>query len=363
MSLRVAVVIPTARLGDHLTETLFHLAAQTLAPSAIVVVADEPGVLDFVHPALRVVVCGPAAPNRKRFLGALAVEADLVACIDDDAYPRSDWLAAAVAAFADPSVTAAGGPALTPPDDAPRARAGGAVFASRLVTATSVLRYVPRPARDVAELPACNLVVRRGPFLAAVRGALDLWPCEDSALCDALSEAGGRIRYEPGIVVYHRRRALFAPHLAQVWRYAQARGALARRGGASRTPAYAIPTAFVAGHGAALTCALAHAAAGVAAATVLGAAYLAGVGIAVARAPRGTPRLAVAAGIYLTHLAYGCGYAAGALSGSRAWASPRARGAASAAERCADSPRSPARPAAASPDPSAATRSASARDR
>jgi glycosyltransferase involved in cell wall biosynthesis len=306
----VSVVIPVKRAGPSLRACLAHLAAQTYRNFDVYVVPDEPASLD--DPTVRVIASGPALPNRKRRIAAVASAADVVAFIDDDAYPDPGWLAAAVGPFADPAVVAAGGPAVTPPSASGRERASGAIYASRLVTATTRDRYVAGVRHDVAALPSCNLLMRRTAFLRAVRTSLDVWPGEDILTCLEATRAGGRIVYEPAARVFHHRRPVFAAHLTQVWRYAFFRGGFLRRDRhAGWDAAHAVPAAFVLAHpfvAAAIAWPRTRRAGLLAAGTY---AMLAGLdAVREARAARANPAT-VAAGIYLTHLTYGAGSIAG----------------------------------------------------
>lgn len=313
---KVSVIVPVARLNAYVRECIEHLARQTYRNFDVYVVTDEPETLDGVTLPVTLLATGPVTPNEKRNAAAGASDADIVALIDDDAYPTPEWLATAMRHFTDPQVVAAGGPAVTPLEDGPLQQAGGAVFASPLVTAAYTYRYVPGRRRDVEELPACNLLVRRDAFVRYAPDCSDAWPGEDSLLCALLVAGGARIIYDPDARVFHHRRSLFGGHVRQVWRYAVFRGSSFRRSGVLRA-AYAVPTAFVIANLAfipALTSARLRVPALLAAAV-----YVACVlfeAVRARRTHRANPAL-VALGIYLTHLTYGTGFAAGAVTRPR----------------------------------------------
>ena len=73
-----------------------------------------------------------------------------------------------------------------------------------------------------------NLLVRRAAFEDAGGFGTHFYPGEDTKFCLALVNNGGRIRYDPGVVVYHHRRNLFVPHLRQIGQYGLHRGHFAR---------------------------------------------------------------------------------------------------------------------------------------
>jgi GT2 family glycosyltransferase len=296
VSPRVSVIIPFKRAGAYLEECLAHLERQTFRDFDIYLVPDEP--LTRAGSNLHVIASGPVLPNRKRQNAAEASSAEILAFIDDDAYADPAWLANAVRHFDNPDVVAAGGPAVTPPEDSPSQRASGAIFASAVVTATTRHRYVAEPQHDVDGLPSCNLLVRRDAFLRDAEASVRFWPGEDILLCMFAARDGARIVYDPEALVFHHRRAVFAPHLRQVC-----------------DAVYAVPAAFVLAHAgllAALTQPRLRAPA-----TLAAAAYLALIASSAgreARAARVSPWL-VTAGIYLTHLTYGSGTITGWLCG------------------------------------------------
>jgi GT2 family glycosyltransferase len=302
----VSVIIPFRAQTPFLQECLAHLERQTYRDFDIYLVPDEP--LTHADSRLHVLASGAVLPNRKRQVAAEATSAEILAFIDDDAYPDPDWLANAVRHFADPNVVVAGGPAVTPPDDSPDQRASGAIFASALVTATTRHRYVAEPQRDVDGLPSCNLLVRRDAFLRDADASVRYWPGEDILLCMFAARDGARVVYDPEALVYHHRRTVFGAHLRQVWSYGRFRGFFLRRLSNSRSDAiYTVPALFVLAH-AGLFAALTRPRLRVPA--ILAAAIYATLAVRSAvheaRKAQACP-WTVSAGIYLTHLTYGGG--------------------------------------------------------
>jgi len=301
---QVSVIIPLRASSPSLHECLAQLELQTFRSFDIYIVPDEPVAL--AGPQLHAIPSGPVLPNRKRQLAALASSAEILAFIDDDAYPDPEWLASAVRHFSDPNVVAAGGPAVTPPGDSPRQRASGAIFAASIVSSSTRRRYVAGATCDVDVLPSCNLLIRRETFLRDADASTAYWPGEDTLACLFATRNGGRIVYDPAALVYHHRRAVFAAHLRQVWSYGRFRGFFLRRFGRSpRYAAYALPAAFVLAHAAVLVALTRSRLRGPAlAAAGSYAALVAWSGLREGRAARANPWL-VGAGIYLSHLVYG----------------------------------------------------------
>ena len=225
------------------------LRAQTYRNFEVLFLPDHLLVRPETNYRFRILATGSVRPARKRNMGALAAEGDILVFIDDDAYPRADWLANAAARLADPAIHALGGPGLTPPEDPPLAQLSGTVFASPLVSGNFRYRYFIQGAlRRVEDFPSCNLFIRRAAFEAIGGFRENFWPGEDTLLCADLQRHGYSLWYDPRVVVYHHRRPLFGPHLRQVGRYALHRGYFARRIGLnSRRLSYHLPALFVLG--------------------------------------------------------------------------------------------------------------------
>ncbi|MDD5245820.1 MAG: glycosyltransferase [Candidatus Omnitrophica bacterium] len=211
--------------------------------------ADKPVFSTGESPDLRVIPTGAADPAKKRDIGFGYARGEILAFIDDDAYPRKDWLKNAIADFADPQVAAVGGPAVTPPEDSPRQKASGAVYSSLLVSGSYVYRYRPRKKRTADDLPSCNLLVRKSVMqeLGGFRTAF--WPGEDTKLCQEITgKLKKKIIYDPEVFVYHHRRRLFLGHIRQVANYALHRGYFVKRFPATSAKlTYFLPSLLVLG--------------------------------------------------------------------------------------------------------------------
>ena len=196
---------------------------------------------------LRIIPTGPLSPGKKRDIAAAEAKGDILAFIDDDAYPSKDWLKAAVRHFQDPEVAAVGGPAVTPDSDKFLAKASGLVYSSLIVSGRFNYRYLPRPIREVDDYPSCNFLIRKSVFLAAGGFNTDFWPGEDTKLClEVTKRMHKKIIYDPQVLVQHHRRRLFLPHLKQVASYALHRGYFVKRfPQTSRKLTYFIPSLFL----------------------------------------------------------------------------------------------------------------------
>ncbi len=308
------IVIPVKAWNPYLAESVEHcLQLRYPAPVEIVVLPDA--ACPSPDPRVRILPTGVVNPAIKRAAALRQTRGELLAFLDDDAYPSNDWLTQAATHFCDPTVAAVGGPGGTPPTDALRQQASGLVYASWLVSGSHRLRYVPVAPRDVDDLPSCNFIVRRSVLEALQAAEVNFWPGEDTFLCEGIvRRLRQRIRYDPQVLVYHHRRPVFRAHCRQVGRYAVHRGYFVKRfAGNSRKPTYWLPSAFVL-----------FLAAGPAILWGLPSwwpAYLTGLGTyGILAATEGLRtrnlRLAglVAAGIVATHVTYGVGFLRGLLA-------------------------------------------------
>ncbi|MFH0935738.1 MAG: glycosyltransferase [Candidatus Omnitrophota bacterium] len=196
---------------------------------------------------VRIIPTGPVSPAQKRDIAMDQAKGEILAFIDDDAYPAKDWLKNAMDNFKDDNVAAVGGPAVTPAADTLWQRASGLVYSSFFVSAGFVYRYVPKKGRRVDDYPSCNFLVRKS--IMQELGGFDthFWPGEDTKLClEITKKLRKRIIYDPAVMVYHHRRPLFTGHLGQVASYALHRGYFARRyPQTSRKISYFIPSLFL----------------------------------------------------------------------------------------------------------------------
>ena len=242
----VSIVIACPNRSWMLDECLAAIEAQTYGRWEAIVLPDGE---EKSEPSEKVrwIPTGKVRPAEKRNIGIKAAKGEIVAFIDDDAYPDSRWLEHAVKYFGEESIGAVGGPGVTPPGDKWLSKVGGRVYDNVLVSGNYRYRYKAGGVRkDVEDYPSCNLLVRRD-VLEKIGGyRTDFWPGEDTLLCKDILDMWKRIIYDPWVVVYHHRRALFAPHLRQLGRYGFHRGYFCKRFPSnSLRLSYFLPSLFV----------------------------------------------------------------------------------------------------------------------
>ncbi len=250
----ISIVIAYPAPTFQLDECLEAIGKQEYSNYEIILLPDCSHEVNSGHYSLRnsqvrVLPTGPVRPAEKRNKGVQKAKGEIIAFLDDDAYPTKGWLKNAASRFADRSIAAVGGPATTPPDDPFMAKMSGRVFANRMVSGSYIYRYVSERFRYIDDFPSCNLFVRTDIFKRIGGFRTEYWPGEDTFFClEIITKTGGKIVYDPTVHAFHHRRRLFVPHLRQVARYALHRGYFARRFPEnSRKLSYFIPSLFVVG--------------------------------------------------------------------------------------------------------------------
>jgi cellulose synthase/poly-beta-1,6-N-acetylglucosamine synthase-like glycosyltransferase len=244
----VSIIIPVRDINDYIRAAIPHFLSQDYQNFEIIILPDEK--TEETFPRVKMIPTGDVGPAAKRDLALPHADGEILAFIDDDAYPRRDWLKNAVRFFADDSIGAVCGPAVTPPEDNIFQQASGKVYEARLCCGPYTYRYRPERNRDVdVFFPTVNFIVRKDVFIAAGGFDCPYYPGEDVILCAKIKgKAGKRIVYDPEILVWHHRRALFRDHLRQVGQYGLHRGYFARNYRETKTgPAYFLPSLFMAG--------------------------------------------------------------------------------------------------------------------
>ena len=157
-----------------------------------------------------------------RNTGATAATGEIVAYIDDDAWPDPHWLRYLAMAYAAGDYAGVGGPNIAPPTGSETADAvanapGGPIHV--LLT------------DDIAEhIPGCNMSFRRS-ALQAVGGFDPLFRVagDDVDLCWRIQGQGWKLGFTPAAMVWHHRRSSTRAYLRQQWGYGKAEAMLERK--------------------------------------------------------------------------------------------------------------------------------------
>ena len=134
--------------------------------------------------------------------------------------PPPGELRRTVAAFADPQVKMVGGPNLCPPDAPFLEHVFALVHSTWLAFFSSCARYASVRENSAfqvkSELILCNLIARRDAMVELGGFNEALYPNEENALMDELQKRGGKLLYDPALMVHRRPRNNFVRAFAKM---------------------------------------------------------------------------------------------------------------------------------------------------
>lgn len=243
----VSIIVAVKKDNLYLRECIESCLKLDYPDFEILVLPDNDLILNY--PKTRVIPTGELTPPLKRDMALSQAKGEILAFLDDDAYPDKDWLTKALRHFESPEIAAVGGPAVTPEADSLRQKASGLVYSSYLMSGQYVYRYLPRPQRFVDDYPSCNFLVRKSVMRELGGFNTKFWPGEDTFFClKIVRDLKKKIIYDPQVLVYHHRRSLFKGHLKQIANYALHRGYFVKRfPETSFRLTYFLPSFFVLG--------------------------------------------------------------------------------------------------------------------
>ena len=223
----VSIIIAVGGYSKNLKECVSKCGELIGSDYEIIVLPDAEQLPDI---KARVIPTGNITPPFKRDIGAKHAKGEILAFLDDDAYPSKEWLSQALKIFKeDESIGCVCGPAVTPQSDSLRQKASGLIYSSLFVSGNHSFRYIPKARREVSDFPSCNFLIRKNLFEEVGGFDKPYWPGEDTFLCLKVLGTGKRMIYSPEVLVYHHRREVFIPHLRQIKNYALHRGYFAKK--------------------------------------------------------------------------------------------------------------------------------------
>ena len=238
----VSIIIPCREPDEQVRDCVQRCLALDYDNLEVLVVADAAA--ESAVPGAKVISAGVSRPSRKRNIGTRHARGEYFAFIDADAFPAESWVCNALRYIED-GVGAVGGPALTPENSSLSQKAGGEILSSPFGGGRMAFRYTVKRAKECSELPSCNLVIRKSAFEEVGGYDEDLLTSEDAKLCFQIREMGLKVLYAPDVVVFHHRRSLMKPHLAQIWNYGRDKAFLFKTRPTFASPFYFIPAAFI----------------------------------------------------------------------------------------------------------------------
>src|SRR5262245_33572568 len=160
--------------------------------------------------------------SNARNTGLEAATGEIVAYLDDDAYPDPQWLTYLAATFMSTTHAGVGGPNIEPPGDGP--------IADCVANAPGNPAHVLISDREAEHIPGCNMAFRKacleaiGGFDAQFRTAGD-----DVDVCWRLRQRGWTLGFSPAAMVWHHRRNSVRAYWRQQRGYGRAERLLERK--------------------------------------------------------------------------------------------------------------------------------------
>ncbi len=195
-------------------------------PDHEVIVVDDGSIDDTAQIVAEYPVRLISTPNRglssARNTGLEAATGEIVAYIDDDAYPDPHWLTYLAATFMSTDFVGVGGPNIAPPTDG--------LIAECVANAPGGPVHVLLSDREAEHIPGCNMAFRKaalqaiGGFDTRFRVAGD-----DVDVCWRLQERGWAIGFSAAAVVWHHRRNSLRAYWKQQRGYGKAEAMLERK--------------------------------------------------------------------------------------------------------------------------------------
>ncbi|HXV59739.1 MAG TPA: glycosyltransferase, partial [Vicinamibacteria bacterium] len=160
--------------------------------------------------------------SKARNTGLELATGEIVAYIDDDAYPDPHWLTYLAETFSTTSHVGVGGPNITPLDDGPVAQC--------VANSPGNPTHVLLTDEEAEHLPGCNMAFRRE-ALAAIGGFDPYFRVagDDVDVCWRLRDRGWTLGFSPSAMVWHHRRGSVRAYLKQQRGYGRAEGLLERK--------------------------------------------------------------------------------------------------------------------------------------
>jgi succinoglycan biosynthesis protein ExoA len=206
-------------------------------PSITVLIAARPAqaeikavtasrALDYPTDNLEIIVARGKQPSAQRNAALTAARGDLIYFLDDDSVPAPGNLRRATAHFSDPSVQMVGGPSLCPRNAPWLEQVFALVLSSWLAFGPSRARYAAVGkvrATSEKELILCNQLARRQAILELGGFNEALYPNEENALMDELQKRGGKLIYDPQLLVHRRPRSSLKSFARMLMTYGRGR--------------------------------------------------------------------------------------------------------------------------------------------
>jgi GT2 family glycosyltransferase len=222
---RISVVVCTYNGARTLRDSLEGLRKVEYPDFEVIVVddgsTDESAAIARAYD-VRLISTPQRGLSNARNTGMEAATGEIVAYLDDDAYPDPHWLTYLAAAFLNSTHAGIGGPNLAPSGDGP--------IAECVANAPGGPVHVLLSDREAEHIPGCNMAFRKtcleaiGGFDPQFRVAGD-----DVDVCWQLQERGWTLGFSPAALVWHHRRNSIRTYWRQQYGYGRAEALLEKK--------------------------------------------------------------------------------------------------------------------------------------
>jgi GT2 family glycosyltransferase len=219
---RVSVVVCTHNGARTIRDCLAGCARLDYPNYEVIVVNDgsTDGTTEIVRGFdVRLINTPNNGLSRARNVGLSAASGEIIAYLDDDAWPDEHWLRHLADTFLTSDHAGVGGPNIAPQDDPPLAQC--------VANAPGGPTHVLLTDRAAEHIPGCNMAFRVhclreiGGFDARFRIAGD-----DVDVCWRLQARGWSLGFNPAALVWHRRRRSVKDYWKQQFNYGRAEAML-----------------------------------------------------------------------------------------------------------------------------------------
>ena len=223
---RVSVVVCSYQGSRRIGECLEGIGRLEY-PNFETIVVDD-GSTDFTaevadrYRDVHVITTEHRGLSHARNVGMEAATGEIIAYIDDDAYPDPHWLDYLVHTFESSDHAAVGGPNIAPQNIG--------LFAQCVAKSPGNPTHVLLSDEQAEHIPGCNMAFRRSSLVEI--GGFDenfVTAGDDVDICWRMLAHGWTIGFSPGAMVWHQPRPTLRTYLRQQIGYGRAEGLLERK--------------------------------------------------------------------------------------------------------------------------------------
>ncbi len=226
----VSVVIPTLNSEATIEECLKSIFSNENQPKFEVIVVDGGSKDRTIEIAEQfpVKIDKPQAGQKSSYAESRntcisQLTGDIIAFTDSDAKVAKNWLQILSRHFDDPTIAGVGGPSMTPDEDPFWAKCFGVLMESFLGSAGARNTQIYKSIREVKHNPPVNSALRKTIFLKAGGFPKGFNAADDVVLDAKIQRNGGKLIYDPKMLVWHHRRRTLGGFVKQIFKFGRGR--------------------------------------------------------------------------------------------------------------------------------------------